>query len=679
MEGARANRLARETSPYLLQHAQNPVDWYPWGEEAFERARREDKPILLSIGYSACHWCHVMERESFSDPETARIINENFVAIKVDREERPDVDMVYMRAVQVLTGRGGWPLTVFLTPEGAPFLGGTYFPPEDRHGLPSFKRVLLAVATLWRERRREVLGQAASLMEGLARAASPSPRQEPFTEEILYRAVSGILSGYDRQFGGFGGPPKFPQAPLLEFLLRGAARAGFLPEGSVKAEVRQALARTVSAMALGGIYDQLAGGFHRYSVDRSWTVPHFEKMLYDNALLARVYLRAGLELGDGLFRRIATETLEYLLREMRLPEGGFCSSQDAEAAGEEGTPYTWTYDEVASLAPEALEYYRVTPEGNFWGKNVLLAAAPEPPAGARARLLEVRLLKPQPARDDKVLSSWNGLAVGALAEAGAVLGRPDFLAAAKAAASFVLEAARRPDGELLHVWRAGKARVRGLLEDYAFLAEGLLSLWEATFDETWLQAAEELARLALEIFRDPSDGGFFASPADGDEPGPPVREKEVMEGPTPAPGAVLCLVLQRLGVLLGSDELARAGKEGLAVAGTFVERVPQGTSSWLSALSFAILGGREVAILGDLDSPRGVSLVSALRSMYIPNLVLAGSARGSGTWAWERSPLLKGREAPPGEALAYVCENYVCQAPTSDPEELRRSLVGGGG
>jgi hypothetical protein len=647
------NRLANETSPYLLQHAENPVDWYPWGAEAFERARAEDKPILLSIGYAACHWCHVMERESFEDQATATLMNERFVSIKVDREERPDVDSIYMGAVQALTGQGGWPMTVFCTPDGVPFLGGTYFPPEDAHGMPSFRSVLERVDELWRTRRADLLEQGNKLVDAIGRA-TPRASADPLQAGIVTAGVSQILAAHDPVHGGFGGAPKFPQAPVLELMLR---MSGRVPG------VREAVEHTLRRMALGGIYDQLGGGFARYSVDATWTVPHFEKMLYDNAQLARTYTHAWQAYGDPFYRRIAVETLEYLLRDMRNAGGGFHSSDDADSEGEEGKFYVWSYDEFTSIAPEAADYYGVTEHGNFEGTNVLTAQHAEPPTAARAKLLAVRAERVRPGKDDKVLASWNGLTIAALAEAGAAFDRTDFVQAASEAASFVLERMSAGD-ELLHTFRAGRAHVRGLLEDYASLTDSLLALWEATFEPRWADEAVRLARDAVASFVDRDEGGFFSTSPDHDLI---VRLKEIAESATPAPGAVLALVLQKLAVLFDASELAKPAIEALRVAHLYMDRAAQAAATWLAALDFYTSTPREIAFTGPLDGEDGRALVQTVTSRFIPNRVMAGGSDGS------TIALLRDKPAT-DRPTAYVCERYVCKQPTTDPNELAEQL-----
>src|SRR5215216_7487738 len=491
-----ANRLANETSPYLLQHKDNPVDWYPWGEQALARARDEDRPILLSIGYSACHWCHVMERESFEDEETARLMNERFVCIKLDREERPDLDSVYMQACQTMTGQGGWPLNVFLTPEQVPFYAGTYFPPEPRGGLPSWRMVLEAVSDAWEQRRDEIRSGADRIVRQLQGGALLQPSKEPMDARLLDDAARALREQYDPVHGGFGGAPKFPPASAIEFLLR---------RGDTEMSTH-----TLREMASGGMYDQVGGGFARYSVDAYWLVPHFEKMLYDNALLARAYLHGWQVMGDRLFRRVCEETLDWALREMRAPEGGFYSALDADSEGEEGKFYVWTVGELRDAlagepdADEAIAWIGATDRGNFEGRNIPVRGPGEPERRAawRRRLYEVRTRRVWPGLDDKRLTSWNALMVAALADAGATLEREDYLEAARGTAEFILRDLRDPDARLLRTWKDGQAKLNAYLEDHAFLLEALISLYEATFEPRWFGEARALADTMIERFAD---------------------------------------------------------------------------------------------------------------------------------------------------------------------------------
>jgi uncharacterized protein YyaL (SSP411 family) len=661
-----ANRLAAETSPYLLQHAGNPVDWYPWGEEALARARAEDMSILLSVGYSACHWCHVMERESFEDADTAAFMNANFVCIKVDREERPDVDAIYMEAVQAFTGQGGWPMTVFLDPAGVPFYGGTYFPPDDSRGMPSFRMVMEAVLEAYRGQRDEIRERAATTVGRLEAAAKVEPRSVPSAAQ-LEQAVTTLLSHADPANGGFGRAPKFPPASSLELMM--TRRAGL-----------EHVERTLDAMLAGGIYDQVGGGFARYSVDSAWLVPHFEKMLYDNCLLTRAYLHGWQVLGHDRYRRVCEETLDWLLREMRGPEGGFYSALDADSEGEEGKFYVWTPDEIraglgtipAAERPdpeEILAYYGVTETGNFEGRNILHladgAAAP-PPAGleeARAALLAARAERVWPGLDDKRLCSWNALAITALAEAGAVLGRPDYLEAASACAEFVLGTMRDDGGRLLRTYKDGRAHLNAYLEDHAFLVEALLTLYEATFDPRWFKEARALAETMVERFGDPDRGGFYSTSTDHERL--IARRKEVGDHPIPAGQSAAALGLLRLAALSGEQAFATRAVGVFALFGEPAVSHPDSFAHLLRALDFHLASTREVALVGgDLSA-----FVAVVRSAFRPDVVVAGGPAGA-----VEPPLLDARTEVGGEPAAYVCEGFTCQLPVIDPDQLRREL-----
>ncbi|HXF97850.1 MAG TPA: thioredoxin domain-containing protein [Gaiellaceae bacterium] len=632
------NRLADATSPYLLQHADNPVDWYPWGEEAFARARAEDKPLLVSVGYSSCHWCHVMEHESFEDPATAALMNELFVNVKVDREERPDVDAVTMEATIGLTGSGGWPTTVFLTPEGKPFYAGTYFPPEARHGLPAFRDVLRAVATAWRERRRDVERQAAAVEEAIRRGAEIPSSREPLTSALLADAVRGIAATFDPVHGGFGRAPKFPAASTIELLLRrGGERA------------LEMATRTLDAMAAGGMYDVVGGGFHRYAVDERWLVPHFEKMLYDNALLASAYLHGFAVTGRERYRRVVEETLEYVLRELRLPGGGLASAQDADTEGVEGLTYTWTLEEAdaAGLPRELLHPFE-------HGRHVVRGELdPE----LRARLLAIRSRRPQPFRDEKALASWNGLALAALAEAGYRLEREDWLAAARELAGFLLGPLSDPAGDLYRAVRDGRPSGPGFLDDYANAAFGLLELHAATGELRWLLEARRLALRAVELFADEERGGFYLSPADGDARLP--RTKDLQDTPTPSGSSMLALVLLRLARIWGEDELERRAVSVFRLVEPAARRAP-GAFAWaLCGLDLWLAPPREIAVIGPVTSP----VARAALARFQPNAVVAvGPA--------EEVPLLRGKGPVEGRPAVYVCERFACRAPVTDPAEL---------
>ena len=613
------NRLAQETSPYLLQHAANPVDWYPWGEEALARARAEDRPVLLSIGYAACHWCHVMERESFEDALTARVMNDSFVCVKVDREERPDVDSVYMDAVVALTGSGGWPMTVFLTPEGEPFFGGTYFPPEPRHGLPAFKQVLLAVAEAWRDKRDELHRSSANLVEHLRSASLLEPSPDPLDATILDRAQENLGALFDPVWGGFGRAPKFPPAPVLEFLLRRGEQ--------------EMTRRTLDAMAAGGMHDLVGGGFHRYSVDTKWLVPHFEKMLYDNALLASVYLHAAKRLGDERYREVADRTLDYALRELALDGGGFASAQDADTDGVEGLTFTWAPGEGA---PE--ELFEEFEHGRF----VLRGALDD---DTRARLLAIREARPQPLRDDKAIASWNGLMLAALAQGGRV--EP-----ATRLAEFLLGPLSGPDGRLHRTWRDGVAKGTGYLEDYADVAYGLMELHVAGGDPRFLREAHRLALLAVDLFADDERGGFFQAPAGGEQL--VARKKEFDDHPTPSGNAMLAYVLLRLARIWGDDALEQRGVSALRVVRDALGRAPASFGWMLVALDQHLAPHRELAIAGHPDAPVAREHVAAAAPT---DVVAFGPA--------DDIPLLAGRTEVDGKTAVYVCERFACALPVT--------------
>ncbi len=627
------NRLAEETSPYLLQHADNPVDWYPWGEEALARARAEDRPILLSIGYAACHWCHVMAHESFEDPATAARMNELFVNVKVDREERPDLDSLYMDAVVALTGQGGWPMTVFLTPEGEPFYGGTYFPPEPRHGLPSFRQILDAVAETYRERRGQVTHTSGQLVEAVRRGAEARPSLEPLSASVLAEAVHALRRSFDPRHGGFGRAPKFPPASTIELLLR-------------RGETEMARA-TLDGMAAGGMYDLVGGGFHRYSVDGRWLVPHFEKMLYDNALLVPAYLHAWLVLGEQRYRDVAAETVEYLLRDLLLPEGAFASSQDADTDGVEGLTYTWTADEVGPELAPLLEPFE-------HGRSILRG---EIDAETKARLLAIRAERPQPGRDDKAIASWNGLALAALAEAGRRLDRPDWLETARRLADFLL-GPLSSDGRLHRSFRAGRATGTGYLDDYTNVAHGLYELHVATGELRSLEEARRLALLAVELFADDDRCGFFLSPVDGERL--VARTKDTSDSPTPSGNSMLASVLLRLARIYGDDELERRAVSVLRLLRPAMSQSPTFVAWALCTLDLYLSPPREIAVVG---APSDEVARAALAG-FDPNAVVAfGPA--------DDVPLLEGKTAIDGKPTVYVCERFACQAPVTDPAAFR--------
>jgi len=661
------NRLAQETSPYLLEHADNPVDWYPWGPEALARARAEHKPILLSIGYSACHWCHVMARESFEDPQTAALMNRDFVSIKVDREERPDLDQVYMRAVQGMTGSGGWPMTVFLLPDGTPFFAGTYFPPSDRFGMPSFPRVLAAVADAFAKRPADVEETAAQVRDFLNRPSVPLA-VGALTPALLDEAAAGLARDFDAVHGGFGGAPKFPQPMLVEVLLRHHVRTG---QG---AAMEMAL-QTLRAMANGGIHDQLGGGFHRYAVDDHWLVPHFEKMLYDNALLARAYLDAWQLTHDPAFRHVAEDTLAFVLRELTSPEGGFYSSLDADSEGEEGRFYLWTPQELeavlgADQAGVLAAVFDVTAAGNFEGRNILhpvAAGATELLDAARDRLMAFRSQRVRPHRDEKVIAGWNGLMLHAVADAGRVLDRPDLTTAAKANADFLLSHMRH-GGRMRRSYKDGRAPLAGYLEDQAAVADGLLALYEATFDPRWLDDVRGLVTEMVSAFWDQASGAFFDTAQDQERL--VARPQDVTDNAIPSGTSLAVDVLLRAGMLLGEPpwvDIARATLERLAPTAA---KAPLAFGRLLEALDFHLGRTVELAIIGEPEDPQTRRLLDVIRERFVPNRLVAVAPPGNGL----AIPLLADRNALDGGATAYLCEGFVCQAPTADPAELARQL-----
>jgi uncharacterized protein YyaL (SSP411 family) len=704
---AQPNRLSHETSPYLLQHAHNPVDWYPWGPEALARAAAEDKPILLSVGYSACHWCHVMAHESFEDPDTAALMNELFVNVKVDREERPDIDAIYMEAVQALTGHGGWPMTVFLAPDGRPFYGGTYYPPEPRYGMPGFRQVLRAIAEAWRERRRELESAGDRLADALNRSAALQPAEAELTSQVLDRAAQNLMRSLDPYQGGFGDAPKFPQPMNLDFLLQNWRRTG-------DENQRKAVTYTLAKMARGGIYDQLGGGFHRYSTDARWLVPHFEKMLYDNAQLARTYLHAWQITGDVELRRVVEETLDYVLREMASPEGGFYSTQDADSDGVEGKFFVWTPAEVNALlgpddGPPFCAYFDVTPRGNFQEGlrpasilhaeddledaaaklNITEERLAEVLARGRKRLFAARERRVHPGRDDKILAEWNGLMIHALAEAGAVLGRADYVAAAKQAADFVLVKMAAEDDSsdddairntqyairLHRTYNAGRAHLNAYLEDYAAVALGFVALYQATFELRWLEAAAALARTIQAEFRDPAGPGFCQVSADHERL--VVRRKDFIDSAIPSGNALAAELFLRLATLLGTEAGAYRGHaEGiLRLMADGMGEQPLAFGRLLGVLDLYLHPGQEIAIAGAPAAADTQALLAEVRRRYLPNSVVALAAPGDAA-APARIPLLAGRGLIGGRAAVYLCQNFVCNLPVTEPEALAAQLAG---
>ena len=690
----RANRLAGEKSPYLLQHAQNPVDWHPWGDEAFERARGEGKPIFLSIGYSTCHWCHVMERESFESEEIAEILNEHFVSIKVDREERPDVDHVYMTVCQALTGSGGWPLTLFLTPEKEPFYAGTYFAPESRFGRPGLRDLLMQIASAWEGERDRVIEGAGRITEAVREQFGGAPG-EALGQDVLLRGFEELLGRFDEEFGGFGSAPKFPTPHQLSFLLHWWKRSG---DGRALDMVE----RTLQAMRRGGIYDQVGFGFHRYSTDREWKVPHFEKMLYDQALLLLAYLECAQATGDRFYAAVAREIATYVMRDLSGPEGAFLCAEDADSEGEEGKFYVWSATELEALLGEddavlLAEVYGVEERGNWidpghgglTGTNILHVAG-EPaesalrlgldPAAlarrldvARVKLLEAREHRVRPHRDDKVLTSWNGLMIAAMARAAQVLGEPLYAAAAAAAAGFVRDRLTRSDGRLLARWRDGEAAHLAYLDDYAFLAWGYLELYEATFESEFLAAAKRLVDAMNERFADEREGGYFFTGDDGEAL--LARAKEIYDGASPSGNSVAALVLLKLSRLTGEmAHEARAERLIRAFAGS-VERHPSAHAQLLMAVDFALGPSREVVIAAERGDARLLELLAVVRRSFTPNkVVLLRPADGDGGELRALAPHIATQTARGGAPTAYVCEQFVCQEPVTDPKALLRLL-----
>ncbi len=678
------NRLIKETSPYLRQHAHNPVDWYPWGEEALQKARTENKPILLSIGYSACHWCHVMAHESFEDEEIAKLMNEHFVNIKVDREERPDLDQIYMNAVQMMTGHGGWPMTVFLTPDGVPFYGGTYFPPEDRYNVPGFQRVLQSVAEAYSSQPDQVAHTATSMLGELRRLSIGQSSNEMLTTDILESAYRRIAANYDRANGGFGGAPKFPPAMTLEFLLHIHHRTG-------RPEALEMVRHTCRRMAEGGMYDQLGGGFHRYSVDAHWLVPHFEKMLYDNALLSRLYLHLYQVTKGEFARRAAEETLDYVAREMTAPSGAFYSTQDADSEGQEGKFFIWSRSEIIeALGAEdgALfcAYYDVTEEGNFEGRNILhvsdsledvaksqgvtVERLREAIERGRRRLFEIRGERIKPDRDEKSLTAWNGLMLASFAEAAAILERADYREIACNNARFVLQSLRH-DGLLLRTYKDGQAKLNAYLEDYAFFIDGLLALYEATGELAWLEEGLSLAGKMIEEFWDDQDGGFFYTGKSHESL--IVRSKDYLDNATPAGNSAAAEVLLRLGLLTGNEDFRRRAITILRLLVEPLRRYPSAFGRALCALEFYLASPKEIAIIGDCNSPDTRAMLHAVWQCYLPNRVIARS-NGADLRAAELSPLLRERPMVEGRPTAYICENYTCREPVTNPSELTAQL-----
>jgi uncharacterized protein YyaL (SSP411 family) len=662
-----ANRLANETSPYLLQHAHNPVDWYPWGDEAFEKARAEDKPLFLSIGYSACHWCHVMERESFENEELAALLNDKFVSIKVDREERPDVDSIYMEAVQMMTGHGGWPMSMFLTPAGAPFYAGTYFPPDDRHGMPGFRRVLEHVSEAYRSRREDVEAASAEVVRSLSTVKFQGGGA--LEHEALDRAAARIAQGYDPAHGGFGGAPKFPPSMSLDFLMQVARRNG-------DKRLDEIITHTLTKMARGGMYDQVGGGFHRYSTDAHWLVPHFEKMLYDNALLARLYTRAWQYTKDPFFARIANEILGFVQREMTSPDGGFYATQDADSEGVEGKFYVWSRAEVMTLLGEEegrvfCALYDITDRGNWEGENILnVPRDPESVAAdlgitidhlsdvaarGKCKLYGARSQRVWPARDEKILAGWNGWMLVAFAEAAVAFDKDSYRDVVRRNADFLLT---RIDngGRLMRT-----PKIAGLLEDYSGVAWGLALAYEATHERRYLDASRQLADQILDRFADAQNGGFFDTPIDHEAL--ITRPKDLFDNATPSGNSIAADVLLRLALLFGEERYAEAATKTIEAIAPIAERYPSGFGLLLGVAEWRAGQPKEIVITGDVDDATFRALRKVAGESYLPHRVLvAGSSSGD-------LPLMQSR--PADRAMAYVCEAYACAEPTADAERLR--------
>ncbi len=675
------NRLANETSPYLLQHQENPVDWYPWCDEALQRARSQDKPIFLSIGYSSCHWCHVMAHESFENPAIAALLNEHFICIKVDREERPDLDHIYMEAVQRMAQHGGWPMSVFLTPELRPFYGGTYWPPEPRMGMPGFAQVVVAVGEAWRDRRDQAEEMANRLTESLGEPEVDQASGRRPTVELLETAATGLQRSFDHQNGGFGGRPKFPHPMCLQFLLRLGHR---LQRDDLTRIARIGL----DHMAQGGIYDHLAGGFARYSVDERWLVPHFEKMLYDNALLMGAYLDGFLATGHPQDAVVVRETADYVLNYMTDATGGFHSAEDADSEGEEGKFYLWTPDEVLEvLGTEIGErfcyVYDVSGPGNFEGKNILnlpktfeqcakikgwdLDSLRQEMAEARCKLLGVRDQRIRPGKDDKILVSWNALMIDSLARAARVLDQVRYHEAAAKAARFLLTELRRPDGRMLHCWRAGRARFDAYLDDYTFLINALVSLYESDFDESWIEAAVPLADVVLRHFTDPAGGFFFT--ADDHEP-LIVRNKELLESSVPSGNSMAATALTRLGRLCGQADYLAAAESAVRISADMMLRAPTAMGQMLVAADMLVGPMREIIIVGDPHRPETAGALADLRRRYLPNQVTACRAPDCVDAPGALQPAFRGKTLVQAEPTIYVCENFACQAPISGPDAV---------
>ncbi|MGH7832101.1 MAG: thioredoxin domain-containing protein [Candidatus Binatia bacterium] len=677
------NRLINETSPYLLQHAHNPVDWHAWGEEAFQKARAENKPVLLSIGYSACHWCHVMERESFENEEIAALMNDNFVNIKVDREERPDLDEIYMNAVQILTGRGGWPMTVFLTPEGKPFYGGTYFPPEDRHGMPGFSKILQAVAHAYRERPQDVEKSVGQILAVLNRLGETRETQRPFSPDLLQGAAEQIGQAYDSEYGGFGRAPKFPNAGVFELFLRAHRK-------SQERRLLEMVDHTLARMAQGGIYDHLGGGFHRYSVDEKWLVPHFEKMLYDNAQLLRIYADAFRLTGRPLFRRVVQEAADYLLREMLHPEGGFYSTQDADSEGEEGKFFVWTEKEALEILGEEngeifCRIYDVTEFGNFEEKNILhplleleqaarlfrrdVAEIEQIVSEAKRKLFNEREQRIKPFRDEKILTAWNGLMLSGLAGAYEITGENRYREAAERTVEFLFSKMVQ-NGLLLHSYKDGTAKLLGYLDDYSFAIVGLIDLFEALQNRSLLERAAMLAETMIREFWDDVDGGFFYTGRSHEQL--ISRSKTSYDSSVPSGNSMAAQAMLRLYHYLGKEDYLKRAEKILRLYYDAMEQQPFGFAHMLAALDFYLEKPKEIVVVGDTGDPRFKEIVEKLRSSYLPNKTVRLAEPGKPLH--ELSPMLQGKGQIDGKPTVYVCHNFTCSQPVTEWERLKELL-----
>ena len=684
MDAKHTNRLIHETSPYLLQHAHNPVDWYPWSDEAFAKAKREDKPVLLSIGYSACHWCHVMERESFENEHIAQLMNDLFVNIKVDREERPDLDEIYMNAVQMLTGRGGWPMTMFLTPHRQPFYGGTYFPPEDRHGMPGFPRILRGVAQAYRDKPEDVQKSVEQILSALSRMSQSEDHEHAFSPETIGKAAAQIATAYDAENGGLGQAPKFPNPGVYELFLRQYHQSGTL-------HFLEMVTHTLTRMALGGIYDHLGGGFHRYSVDGKWLVPHFEKMLYDNAQLVRILALLYRVTVNEFFKRVMEDTLDYLVREMLHSEGGFYSTQDADSEGEEGRFFVWSRTEVNQILSEEdgeifCRIYDVTESGNFEGKNILHPILTESQAAglfkktpdqietviaqAKQKLFAARETRHKPFRDEKIVTSWNGLMLSGLAEAIKITTKPNFLAAASGTIQLIFTKLIS-HGLLLHTYKDGTAKQLGFLDDYAFLAVGLLDFYEATLDRSALERAIDLTKVMVREFWDSSGGGFFYTGKSHEQL--VSRSKPVFDASVPSGNAKATELLLRLYHLTGNEDFLSKAEIVLRSYSHAMESQPFGFAHMLCALNFYLRKPNDIVLVGKLEDSRTKELLAEINSIYLPNMTL--QLVGPDQSLDEVSPLLAGKTQIAGNATAYVCRNQTCSAPVTQRDQLRSLLV----